>query len=166
MVGMYTPGYTPWYTTLGTPPTAHPATVQAPRHREAPLTALAYRVAELTVSDIPLTVTRFTVGYPSHRHPFHCLARILTPWGYPLWLRQLCAERSPSVHPIVEESGKNGRALSARFDQNVLIRRVYALVLTRVDIPHRVDIPGWEVVIPGLGYSGLLPVLKGFRVIS
>ena len=78
--GMYTPWYTPYLHTLGTPlHPAHQATVQAPRHREGSLTALERAVTELFVTDERVTVlrrelplfstdTRFTVGCTSH-HP-------------------------------------------------------------------------------------------------
>jgi len=56
----------PSYHTLGTP-LPHPALLQYTSrvHRYSPVQALDRRVAELTVSDTPVTVTRFTVGHYS-----------------------------------------------------------------------------------------------------
>ena len=72
---MYHPGYTRLCTTQGIPCYVHPpyhpgytspvhplATVHTPRYRTDGLTALRRTVAEVTVSEEPLTV----------RHPFHC----------------------------------------------------------------------------------------------
>jgi len=94
---VYAPLYTHGYTTVGTQQT----TVQAPRHREDRCTALRRVVTEQYISDGWVTVltrllsvsryySRFTVGW--------CC---LHPWVIPYGGGLLCAERSPSVHPIV-----------------------------------------------------------------
>ena len=58
---MYIPGIHPVYHPGYTSPPTIPATVQAPRHRACPFTALAQGVTERCVSDGSLTVTRVTV---------------------------------------------------------------------------------------------------------
>jgi len=78
--------------------TRHQATVQAPRHRESPVTALAHRVAELTVTDACLTVTRFTVGLSSTT-PVSLLVKVdLSLRLYPMVV-VLGAERCVSLRP-------------------------------------------------------------------
>ena len=57
---------------------AHLCRTDAAVNGEGRPAALTRGVTERTVRDALLTVTRFTVGHASLRHPFHCWATLLS----------------------------------------------------------------------------------------